>query len=158
MLSMLLFVPDVVACIVYFGGVGQSYTFLQDSVHAFWHMCLPLLCNLFLDMNTAWVYLILAGICEIGWAFGLKYSDGFTKIGVSIITVAVMILSFVLLAQAMKHLPLGTAYAIWTGIGAAGTAILGIVFLNEPRDAVRIFCILLIIVGVVGLKVFSGAK
>ena len=109
-------------------------------------------------MNTAWVYLILAGICEIGWAFGLKYSEGFTKIGVSIITVAVMILSFVLLAQAMKHLPLGTAYAIWTGIGAAGTAILGIVFLNEPRDAVRIFCILLIIVGVVGLKVFSGAK
>lgn len=109
-------------------------------------------------MNTAWVYLLLAGICEIGWAFGLKYSEGFTKIGVSIVTVAVMILSFVLLAQAMKHLPLGTAYATWTGIGAAGTAILGIVFLNEPRDAVRVFFILLIIVGVVGLKVFSGAK
>lgn len=109
-------------------------------------------------MNTAWIYLILAGICEIGWAFGLKYSEGFTKLGVSIVTVVVMILSFVLLAQAMKHLPLGTAYAIWTGIGAAGTAILGIVFLNEPRDALRIFCILLIIAGVVGLKVFSGAK
>lgn len=109
-------------------------------------------------MNTAWVYLILAGICEIGWAFGLKYSEGFTKLGVSIITVIVMILSFVLLSQAMKHLPLGTAYAIWTGIGAAGTAILGIVFLNEPRDAIRIFCILMIIAGVVGLKVFSGVK
>ena len=108
--------------------------------------------------NMAWLYLILAGICEIGWAYGLKYSEGFSKIGVSIITVVVMILSFVLLSQAMKHLPLGTAYAIWTGIGAAGTAILGIIFLNEPRDLIRILCILLIITGVIGLKVFSGAK
>ncbi len=108
--------------------------------------------------NTAWLYLILAGICEIGWAFGLKYSEGFTKIGVSIVTVIVMILSFVLLSQAMKQLPLGTAYAIWTGIGAAGTAILGIVFLNEPKDLIRIGCILLIITGVIGLKVFSAAK
>ncbi len=107
-------------------------------------------------MNTAWIYLILAGLCEIGWAFGLKYSDGFSKIGISIVTVIVMILSFVLLAQAMKSLPLGTAYGIWTGVGAAGTAILGIVFLNEPRDAVRIICILMIISGVVGLKLFSG--
>nr|WP_276497867.1 multidrug efflux SMR transporter [Pontibacter litorisediminis] len=109
-------------------------------------------------MNMAWFYLVLAGICEIGWAFGLKYSEGFTKLGVSIVTVVVMILSFVLLSQAMKTLPLGTAYAIWTGIGAAGTAILGILFLNEPRDLVRILCILMIVAGVVGLKVFSGAK
>lgn len=108
--------------------------------------------------NTAWLYLILAGICEIGWAFGLKYSEGFTKLGVSVVTVIVMIISFVLLAQAMKHLPLGTAYAIWTGIGAAGTAILGMVFLNEPRDLIRILCLLLIVTGVVGLKFFSGAK
>lgn len=106
----------------------------------------------------AWVYLILAGICEIGWAYGLKYSEGFTKLGVSVVTVIVMILSFVLLAQAMKHLPLGTAYGIWTGIGAAGTAILGMVFLNEPRDLIRVICLLLIVAGVVGLKVFSGAK
>lgn len=104
----------------------------------------------------AWVYLILAGICEIGWAYGLKYSEGFTKPVVSIVTVAVMIISFVLLSQAMKTLPLGTAYGIWTGIGAAGTAILGIVFLNEPRDLVRILCILMIVAGVVGLKIFSG--
>ncbi|TPE44706.1 DMT family transporter [Pontibacter mangrovi] len=109
-------------------------------------------------MNMAWVYLVLAGICEIGWAFGLKYSEGFSKPLVSIVTVVVMILSFVLLSQAMKTLPLGTAYAIWTGIGAAGTAILGIVFLNEPRDLIRILCILMIVAGVVGLKVFSGAK
>ncbi|MBB6611236.1 multidrug efflux SMR transporter [Pontibacter sp. Tf4] len=104
----------------------------------------------------AWVYLILAGICEIGWAFGLKYSEGFSKPVISVVTVVVMILSFVLLAQAMKELPLGTAYGIWTGIGAAGTAILGIVFLNEPRDLIRILCILMIIAGVVGLKIFSG--
>ena len=109
-------------------------------------------------MNTAWLYLILAGLCEIGWAFGLKYSDGFTKPVVSVVTVVVMILSFVLLSQAMKTLPLGTAYAIWTGIGAAGTALLGIFFLNEPRDLIRILCILMIVAGVVGLKVFSEAN
>lgn len=109
-------------------------------------------------MNMAWVYLLLAGICEIGWAFGLKYSEGFSKVGISVVTVVVMILSFVLLSQAMKQLPLGTAYGIWTGIGAAGTAILGIVFLNEPRDFIRIVCILLIVAGVVGLKVFSEVK
>jgi quaternary ammonium compound-resistance protein SugE len=103
-------------------------------------------------MNTAWIYLVLAGLCEIGWAYGLKYSEGFTKLWPSIITVFVMILSFVLLAQAMKTLPLGTAYASWTGIGAVGTAILGIVLLGEPRDAVRLICIGLIIAGVLGLK------
>ena len=103
-------------------------------------------------MNTAWLYLIAAGICEIGWAIGLKYTEGFTKLGVSIVTVAVMILSFVLLAQAMKTLPLGTAYASWTGIGAVGTAILGMVLFNEPKDLVRIGCIVLIVVGVLGLK------
>ena len=109
-------------------------------------------------MNMAWVYLILAGICEIGWAFGLKYSEGFTKLGVSAVTIFVMILSFVLLSQALKYLPLGTAYGIWTGIGAAGTAILGIIFFNEPKDLIRIGCILLIITGVVGLKLFSGTE
>ncbi|MCC9165994.1 DMT family transporter [Pontibacter harenae] len=109
-------------------------------------------------MNTAWFYLILAGLCEIGWAFGLKYSEGFSKPWVSLVTVIVMILSFMLLSQAMKVLPLGTAYAIWTGIGAAGTAILGIVFLNEPKDLMRILCLLMIIAGVVGLKFFSEAN
>lgn len=109
-------------------------------------------------MNTAWLYLILAGICEIGWAFGLKYSEGFTKVGVSVVTVIVMILSFVLLAQAMRTLPLGTAYAIWTGIGAAGTAILGMVLLNEPKDLMRIACLLMIVAGVIGLKFFSESS
>ena len=109
-------------------------------------------------MSTAWFYLILAGICEIGWAFGLKYSEGFTKPVVSIVTVIVMILSFVLLAQAMKTLPLGTAYAIWTGIGAAGTAILGMFLLNEPKELMRIICLLMIIAGVVGLKFFAESN
>ncbi|PVY43794.1 DMT family transporter [Pontibacter virosus] len=109
-------------------------------------------------MSTAWFYLILAGICEIGWAFGLKYSEGFSKPLISIVTVIVMILSFILLAQAMKTLPLGTAYAIWTGIGAAGTAILGMVFLNEPKDLMRILCLLMIVAGVVGLKFFAESN
>ncbi|WP_114778386.1 quaternary ammonium compound efflux SMR transporter SugE [Botryobacter ruber] len=109
-------------------------------------------------MNTAWFYLVLAGICEIGWAFGLKYSEGFTKPVASVVTVVVMILSFVLLAQAMKTLPLGTAYAIWTGIGAAGTAILGIFILGEPKDLMRILCLLMIVAGVVGLKFFSESQ
>ncbi|MDO6389530.1 multidrug efflux SMR transporter [Pontibacter sp. BT731] len=109
-------------------------------------------------MNTAWIYLLLAGICEIGWAFGLKYSEGFSKPLISIVTVIVMILSFILLAQAMKTLPLGTAYAIWTGIGAAGTAILGMIFLNEPKDLMRILCLLMIVAGVVGLKYFAESN
>lgn len=100
----------------------------------------------------------MAGICEIGWAFGLKYSEGFSKPLISVITVAVMILSFILLAQAMKTLPLGTAYAIWTGIGAAGTAILGMFFLNEPKDLMRILCLLMIVAGVVGLKYFAESN
>ncbi|ALI99707.1 quaternary ammonium compound efflux SMR transporter SugE [Rufibacter tibetensis] len=103
-------------------------------------------------MNSAWIYLIVAGLCEIGWAIGLKYTEGFTKLWPTMITVIVMILSFVLLAQAMRTLPVGTAYASWTGIGAVGTAILGIVLFNEPKDAIRLVCIGLIIAGVLGLK------
>ena len=100
----------------------------------------------------AWVYLFLAGLLEIGWALGLKYTDGFTKLTPSILTVAAMIGSFALLGQALRVLPIGTAYAIWTGIGAVGTAILGIVLFGEPRDLPRILCIVLIVAGIVGLK------
>jgi quaternary ammonium compound-resistance protein SugE len=103
----------------------------------------------------AWVYLIFAGLCEIGWAIGLKYTDGFRRLWPSVWTVAVMLLSFWTLAQAMKTLPVGTAYAIWTGIGAVGTAILGIVLFHESRDVMRIMCIGVIISGIVGLKFFS---
>lgn len=100
----------------------------------------------------AWIYLMLAGICEIAWAIGLKYSSGFTRLVPTIWTIAIMLLSFVLLSQAMRVLPLGTAYATWTGIGAVGTAIYGMVYFNEPRDWPRVGCIALIVVGIVGLK------
>ncbi|WP_210466294.1 MULTISPECIES: quaternary ammonium compound efflux SMR transporter SugE [Rufibacter] len=103
-------------------------------------------------MNSAWWYLVLAGLCEIGWAIGLKYTEGFSRLVPTVVTVVIMILSFVLLAQAMRTLPVGTAYASWTGIGAVGTAILGMILFNEPKDALRLVCIGLIIAGVLGLK------
>ena len=100
----------------------------------------------------AWIYLFAAGICEIVWAVGLK-AYGFTLTRGGAFTVVMMLLSFLLLDQAMKRLPLGTSYAIWTGIGAVGAAIVGIVWFNEPRDWPRLTCIGLIVVGIVGLKV-----
>jgi quaternary ammonium compound-resistance protein SugE len=103
-------------------------------------------------MNSAWLFLVLAGLCEIGWAIGLKYTDGFSKLWPTMITVAIMILSFILLAQAMRTLPVGTAYASWTGIGAVGTTILGMILFNEPKDFIRLVCMGLIIAGVLGLK------
>src|SRR2546423_13704053 len=96
----------------------------------------------------AWIWLMLAGVCEIVWASGLKESAVFTKPLASVISVVVMLLSFVLLAQAMKSLPLGTSYAVWTGIGAVGTTIWGIARLGEPRDWPRVLCIALIIGGI----------
>ena len=107
--------------------------------------------------RMAWVFLIAAGLCEIFWAVGLKRSEGFTKVWTSVWTVALMILSFVLLSVAMRRLPLGTAYAVWTGIGAVGTVIWGMAFMGEPRDTPRVLCIMLIICGIVGLKVWSRA-
>ena len=100
----------------------------------------------------AWTYLILAGLCEIAWAIGLKYTDGFRRLWPSVWTILIMLLSFWLLAQAMKTLAVGTAYAIWTGIGAVGTAALGIYLFAEPATAMRLACIGLIVAGIVGLK------
>ena len=100
----------------------------------------------------AWVYLIIAGLLEIGWAIGLKYTEGFTRVVPSVLTVGSMILSVTLLGLALRDLPVGTAYAIWTGIGAVGVAILGIVLFKDPATAVRLGCIALIVVGIVGLK------
>lgn len=104
----------------------------------------------------AWVVLFIAGILEAGWAVGLKYTQGFTKLWPSVGTVGAMAVSFLLLSQALKTIPVGTGYAIWTGIGAAGTVIIGMAFLGEPREAGRIVCVLLIIAGVVGLKIVSS--
>jgi len=103
----------------------------------------------------AWIYLFIAGLFEIGWAVGLKYTEGFTKLWPSVITIAIMVLSFYFLSSAVKTIPIGTAYAIWTGIGAVGTAILGIVLFGESKEFIRIFFILLIVIGIVGLKIFS---
>ena len=102
----------------------------------------------------AWLFLFLAGICEVFWAIGLKKYGFRLSLG-SAATVVGMLLSFVLLSLAMKSLPLGTAYAIWTGIGAVGAAAFGMAFMGEPRDVSRVACILLIVAGIVGLKVFS---
>jgi quaternary ammonium compound-resistance protein SugE len=103
----------------------------------------------------AWVYLLVAGLLEVGWAYGLKLSEGFSKPLPSVLTVIGMILSFLALSQAVRELPLGTAYAIWTGIGAVGTVIVGIIFFHEPADLPRLLCLGLIIAGVVGLRIVS---
>lgn len=103
-----------------------------------------------------WFYLLIAGLFEISWAVGLKFSHGFMKITPSVITVICMVLSFYFLALALKNLPLGTAYAIWTGIGTIGTVIFGILFFKEPVSAVRLVCIMLIISGITGLKLISN--
>ena len=103
-----------------------------------------------------WIILLIAGLFEISWAIGLKYSHGFSQIVPSVLTVICMIASFYFLALALKSLPLGTAYAVWTGIGTLGTVILGIVLFKEPVTAVRIFCIALIVSGITGLKLISN--
>jgi quaternary ammonium compound-resistance protein SugE len=100
----------------------------------------------------AWILLILAGLFEIGWAVGLKYTEGFTRPLPTTLTVIAMVISIFLLGLAVRTLPLGTAYAIWTGIGTVGTVILGIVLFAEPATAVRIGCIAMIVSGIVGLK------
>lgn len=104
-----------------------------------------------------WFYLFIAGLLEIGWAVGLKYTEGFSKLWPSVATLCAMAASFALLAAALKTIPVGTGYAVWTGIGAAGTAIIGMAFLGEPREVSRILCILLIVAGVVGLRIVSSA-
>jgi quaternary ammonium compound-resistance protein SugE len=103
----------------------------------------------------AWTYLAVAGLFEIGWAIGLKYSDGFSKPVPSILTAVAMAFSLWLLSVAMKSIPVGTAYAVWTGIGAVGVAVLGMVLFGESREFLRVFCLFLIIVGIIGLKVVS---
>ena len=100
----------------------------------------------------AWLYLLIAGLLEIGWAIGLKYTEGFSRLWPSLATIAAMILSLGFLGLALKTLPVGTAYAVWTGIGAVGTAALGIYLFAEPATALRLACIGLIVAGIVGLK------
>lgn len=105
----------------------------------------------------AWFILVLAGLTEVGWAIGLKYTEGFTRLWPTLGTVAAMIVSILLLGLALKTLPVGTAYAVWTGIGTVGTAILGIILLGESAAVLRLVCIGLIVAGIVGLKLASPA-
>jgi quaternary ammonium compound-resistance protein SugE len=102
--------------------------------------------------TRAWLFLLLAGLFEVGWAIGLKYTKGFTVLVPTVLTVLAMVLSMVLLAKSLTAIPVGTGYAVWTGIGAVGTAILGMVLFDEPRNPARIACLALIVIGIVGLK------
>ena len=104
----------------------------------------------------SWILLLLAGLCEVGWAVGLKYSEGFTRLWPSEGTAAAMILSVVLLGIALRHLPLGSAYAVWTGIGTVGTVLFGILVFGEPAAASRLFCVGLIVAGIMGLKLSAS--
>ena len=103
----------------------------------------------------AWAYLTVAGLFEIGWAIGLKYSDGFSRLTPSVLTAISMVISLWLLSLAMKTIPVGTAYAVWTGIGAIGVAILGMVLFGESRETLRVICLFLIVTGIIGLKLVS---
>lgn len=107
-------------------------------------------------MTTSWILLLIAGLLEVVWAIGLKYTDGFSKLVPSVITITAMIASVWLLALALKGIPVGTGYAVWTGIGAVGTAILGIVLFNEAATVARLACIGLIVAGIFGLKLVSN--
>jgi len=108
-----------------------------------------------MSSGAAWLILLVAGICEVAWAVGLKYTEGFSRLWPSIGTITAMIVSVALLGWALKTLPLGTAYAVWTGIGAVGTAILGMFLFNESREVLRLVCIGLIVAGIVGLKLVT---
>ena len=103
----------------------------------------------------SWLLLVAAGLFEVAWAVGLKYTDGFTRPGPTALVVAAMVASVWLLAIALRTIPVGTGYAVWTGIGAVGTAILGMFLFDESRDALRVGCILLIVAGIVGLKLVT---
>ncbi|ASQ91203.1 QacE family quaternary ammonium compound efflux SMR transporter [Prosthecochloris sp. GSB1] len=104
----------------------------------------------------SWIYLIVAGLFECMWAVGLKYSDGFSRFVPTLLTISAMLVSFVMLSLAMKTIPVGTAYAVWTGIGAVGVVVAGMVLFDESRDLLRIGCVLMIVSGIVGLKVLSS--
>ena len=108
-------------------------------------------------MSTAWLYLLLAGLLETAWAIGLKYTEGFTRLGPSLLTSVALIGSMVLLSLAVRSLPIGTAYAVWVGIGALGAAVLGVVLFEEPLSLARVFFLALLLVAIVGLRLTSQA-
>ena len=105
----------------------------------------------------AWLYIFLAGLLEVVWAVGLKYTQGFTRLWPSVVTIAAMVVSMYLLARGARTLPIGTAYAVWTGIGVIGATVLGVALFGESREPLRLVCIALIVVGIVGLKLWTPA-
>lgn len=105
-----------------------------------------------------WIYILIASVCEVSWAVGLKYSQGLTQLKASIFTIIAMLLSFYFLSLGTKEIPIGTAYAVWTGIGAVGTAVYGILFFDEPKDLIRIAFIFFIIIGIIGLRLTYKAN
>ncbi|MFB7142498.1 DMT family transporter [Gottfriedia sp. NPDC056225] len=105
-----------------------------------------------------WIYLVIAGMSEIAWAFGLKYSDGFTNVIPTILTIAGIVFSFYLFSKAVREIPIGTAYAVFTGIGAAGTVIIGMLFLDEAASTLKIILVITLLSGIVGLKLTSNDK
>ena len=109
-----------------------------------------------MNATLAWSLLVVAGIMEVGWAIGLKYTEGFSRLWPTAATLVAMVASVALLAQALKVIPVGTGYAVWTGIGAVGTAVMGMWLFGESREPLRLACIALIVAGIVGLKLFSG--
>jgi quaternary ammonium compound-resistance protein SugE len=113
-------------------------------------------CTLSSAVSTAWTYLIVAGLIEIGWSIGLRYSDGFTKLVPSVLSVIAICVSVYLVALAARVLPIGTAYAVWVGIGATGAALIGIFVLGESASLQRLACLALIVLGVMGLKFVDG--
>ena len=108
-----------------------------------------------LSPTAAWIVLFCAGLCEVAWAIGLKYTEGFSRLWPSVWTLAAMLISVVLLGWSLKSLPVGTAYAVWTGIGAVGTALLGMLLFDESREVARLVCIGLIVAGILGLKLVT---
>ncbi len=104
----------------------------------------------------AWTYLVIAGLFECAWAIGLRFTEGFTRFWPSLFTILSMVISFWLLSLAMRSIPIGTAYAVWTGIGAVGVAVLGMAIFGESRDLMRVICLLLIVSGILGLKLVSS--
>lgn len=103
----------------------------------------------------AWLFLLISGLLEVVWAIGLKYTDGFTKLAPSLFTISAMAVSFLFFSLALRTLPMGTAYAVWVGIGAAGVALVGMLYFGEPSDMARILCLILIVSGVIGLKLVT---
>ena len=111
-----------------------------------------------MSQGSAWIILLIAGLCEVGWAVGLKYTEGFSRLWPSLATLLAMVVSVALLGWSLKVLPLGTAYAVWTGIGAVGTALLGMLLFGESREVARLLSISLIVAGIVGLKLLTPSS